>query len=129
VEKFVVSRELAEKLKAAGYPQEPWNFYWLDGSLMHNVHDYRNLSDMCTTAPLSDELLEQLPKYIDFKGKRLWLVFEHDAFDARPTVNYFDDNYNLPDGKPPELPSTNDLHTPDAYARMWLWCKEHGYVQ
>lgn len=117
MEKYVVSRELSEKLKAAGYPQMTvhyWHPKLTDGGL-----DSWSGGDDAVAAPLSDELLEQLPMIDNgyfphlFKPNR-----------AEPTskwcANYYTGNHILH--------HVEAAKPADALAGLWLFCKENGHV-
>lgn len=111
MEKYVVSPELAEKLKASGYPQTPQHFYYHDGMLMYNVNKYE-LSGQAVAAPLSDELLEQLFDALtltirSYESAMKTVVIEAAAVRGHSATSAV--------GKPA-----------DALAELWLWCKEEG---
>lgn len=113
MEKYVVSRELAEKLKVSGYPQKPQYFYYLDGVLMYNVNKYE-LSDQMTVAPLSDELLEQMFGILTFTVRG----FDNETGAVLiEAVTVRGANYCTVDGRPA-----------DALAELWVWCKKYGNV-
>lgn len=113
MERFVVSRELAERLKAAGYPQET-EYYWLalvEGwKLVTASQEGILISFNKCAAPLSDELLEALPEGVEVR-KVL------DGYAADP---------------PPECRTRGItrpyLKTADALAELYLFCKENGYI-
>lgn len=128
MDKYVVSRELAEKLRDAGYPQYNSHFYWMQG-FDEPVKAYKTgegiLDDFA--AALSDELLEQLPK--EYKRKELVISCGEDTektyagYAERDNYGYYtlDDNFYR---------DCFDADKPaDALAQLWLWCVENGYIQ
>lgn len=113
VEKYVVSPTLAEKLKASGYPQTPQYFYYIAGVLMYNVNKYE-LSTQAVVAPLSDELLEQMP---DWAAS----VKEGSYADVSPDKKYSAQRIA-------EFPVYYAAKPADALAELWLWYKKYGHI-
>lgn len=119
MERFIVSRELAEKLKAAGYPQKVAQFRWFvepagsGWSLIYQADD----NQWTVAAPLSDELLEQTPrKFIIFKASSgMYRAGELGMNDNEELViePFYWEQY---------------VERADAAARLWLWCKENGHL-
>lgn len=110
MEYYVVSRDIAEQLKAAGYPQNT-QFYWTT-----NVDFYlisaaarlmSNSSKNFTAAPLSDEMLESLPTSI----LKLW---KHSLGFSAGYAGTKDVSSDTP---------------ANALAQLWIWCKTNGYLE
>lgn len=117
MEKYVVSRELAERLKAAGFPQLDNQYAWSVQSKYVLNMELREAVDGWFAAPLSDELLEKLPAIIrEYNPNKLLVVAKQEsgsywvAYDDTANHGFFSD-------KPA-----------DALAGLWLWCKEQGYI-
>jgi hypothetical protein len=135
MEKYVVSRELAEKLKDAGYPQKSiygWAdetkvekaYYFADVKgyiLLINVglisdfyeHEYQPIA-----APLSDELLEQLPDVVNLD---YGFVLTKSAHLGGYACGFMDDNTSTTESRKADKPV-------DALAKLWLWCKENDHL-
>lgn len=129
MERFVVSRYLAERLKQAGFSQQTefmWCRYSLGGwSVLHSdigkdlklaVSSGERLEEMA--APMTDELLEHLPKVI---GLCELVIYPH---DHSVTAQYEDVEDVPPMGAYP--PRTRFV---DELAEVWLWCKDNGYLE
>jgi hypothetical protein len=74
-EKYVVSRELAEKLKEAGYRQYDTQFMFDEfGNLERGMGSFEAMKAPAVVyaAPLSDELLERLPETLQSPRGYLW---------------------------------------------------------
>lgn len=133
---YVVSRELAEELKKAGYPQEAcnhwqsphddkWGLYRSSGLL------WREGSKYSYAAPLSDEILEQLPKTINLPNSKgvafletEWIKQDECHYDYRDGYgSVLDDLVAYP------IHPHNWYQNTEALARLWLWCKAEGYIK
>lgn len=128
MERYVVSRYLAEKLKEVGYPQYNYNFYWTlpnpddsgyepfvvdeHGAEMYEKHRK-------AAAPLSDELLEQLPQWL-----KLFRNDKHVYWAGMVSDGYYNGK-NWPDSAHAWFDSKKPA---DALAQLWLWCKENGHL-
>lgn len=136
MEKYTVSRELAQKLKDAGYPQKSfWSFggdplvddklQILDcGRVYHLKRDDK--SWVFYAAPLSDELLEQLPRSIpskiyDGKKAELWLRKDDGKYFVWYYVTGIED-VESDFGAHADMPA-------NALAKLWLWAKENGHLK
>jgi hypothetical protein len=132
MEKFVVSRELAEKLKAAHYNQKA-NYYWRipriaaddipANLLLVNREDTGpNGFYKYVAAPLSDELLEQL-----------WPIT---LFPTNVSTATEQAKGRWRTGK---VIAPGEAHRgfcreyadspADALAKTWLWLEENGYLE
>jgi hypothetical protein len=122
MENFVVSKDLAEKLKEAGFPQYNCEFYWTlpnpaDPSYVPFVVDAHG-SEMYeqsrkAAAPLSDEILVQLPKGVVMGTytNPPQVVTEYRRGDIR--------GYGR----------SQELRPSDALAELWLFCKANNYLE
>lgn len=126
MEKYTVSRELAEKLKGAGYPQKTVFGWALNSNPEYppKVFEFGQSFNVeeWVAAPMSDELLEQLPWY---------LVTEYQDYDLiiRSGMAFYEACNNVEDVIPHEYPLYP--HKPsiaDALAQLWLYCKEHNLL-
>lgn len=123
MEKYVVSRQLAEELIDAGYPQVGNQFMWVHRDsnkaniwyVLSTRNADRYLEGYSTSAaPLSDELLEQLKTVqpnMWFSGFGSWEV-----------------ETQIPDIEPSEQGEQTNQKPADALAELWLWCKENGHL-
>lgn len=145
MEKYAVTLDLARKLKEADFPQDTYWFirhqkptgltklYWkgdmdydnerFSGDKLEQVR-FREENEFFS-APLSDELLEQLPHVgnIDHLGgtERLSIVmtahgsevFYHDAGDRSSW---------------PDRSLLEHAKLADSLAELWIWCKENGCI-
>jgi hypothetical protein len=133
MEKFVVSRELAERLDGADYPQDTM-YIWLrtfDGRSWSNWQlEPRKPASTWPAgseqfpAPLSDELLEQLPEYglVSIVNSETDLTLDE---NGKPNKKWVLD-YTL---ERQGYPSVIANSPANALAKLWLWLKEHGHVQ
>ncbi len=121
MDKYVVSLELAEKLKAAGYRQTEdgrSTSYFVWATWMEGESEVRAAKDTYGSyiaAPMGDELLEQLPKENQKLG---YLELCQDGQNWMPRYV--------------KVPRTTiwikNLKPADALAELWLWCKKNGHV-
>ena len=153
IEKYVVSLDLAKKLKEAGwkketvywwvktqhgirleairyielYPNQSYGIIWLDDA---GKEEFMPLAP----APLTEEILEKLPKKIvDDKTYRLRIEIHDDHY----TVGYcYDYLFSYQQGKNAVVESVlrwleliTDSDISNALARLWLWLKENGYLE
>jgi len=123
IEKYVVSLDLAKKLKEAGW-NKPKLHFWVKGEIGNPfVVDYELAKsfEILAPAPLAEEILEELPKRITKPMVTYWLDI---SFIKRSNiVKYieYDWLHILIDKEAPKLS--------DALAQLWLWLKEHGYLE
>lgn len=138
MEKYTVSRELAQKLKEAGYPQEA-EHHWCYEFDVNNYKTgekvvyhkdwlwYHDTQDMAIcAAPLSDELLEQLPRSIpskiyDGKKAELWLRKDDGKYFVWYYVTGIED-VESDFGAHADMPA-------NALAKLWLWAKANGHLK
>lgn len=130
MERYVVSKDLAERLKAAGFPQTTVHSWFMDYSGHGNdepkvgVRDYASSVSGERTdtacAPISDELLEQL---------------EGIEFGATVSHGKISGNYGAwlagltTFERVMENPSFQEAEKPaDALAELYLWCADHGHL-
>jgi len=142
MEKFVVSRSLAEKLRDAGFPQNT-TYLWAhyintnprfpspspfvienDGLDNCGAEEWRAL-DFC--APMTDELLEQLP---DLIGRHHWLRFtpykQTTGTYLAEWMRFTGDKGVFYDGS---LGLAVHGDTPaNTLAEMWLLLRDRGYA-
>jgi len=162
IEKYVVSLDLAKKLKEAGFPQGGGGFYWvkyrledIDTSpedehfadplvnpdapvfkkyslLYLSVWDYKfrfpaNIVDF-VKAPLAEEILGELPVNIETRDNVIhlyYLTIERGEDDkGQPWIWV---KYETPVGE--EWIIEEDAKLSNALAHLWLWLKEHGYLE
>jgi hypothetical protein len=127
MDKYVVSRELAEKLKAAGYPQRTGEYVWSRNHkyeeskwyVVHTrgLHESDLMEYVFIAAPLSDELLEQLPGQIDgIYDLGIW-----PGKDNRTLVGFAEPDGGFQGDQYANKPA-------DALAELWLWCKQEGHL-
>lgn len=150
MEQYVVSRELAKKLKEAGYPQSTEWFIRLQKPIgltkiyWHGDMDYDNErfsgskpeqvrfreENEFFAAPMTDELLEQLPNVIE-EGKTVYYLLIQNPFTADRRAHYH--TVGTKGGR--LHASLNDSAIgvaktqPEALAQLWLWLKDHGYIK
>lgn len=135
MEKYVVSRELAEKLKGAGYPQKAQFFIRVHKpNDLHMLYTHEQMivdndrfrasrepnmrfreENEFFAAPLSDELLEVLP-FASLMPAPKTGDFKYQAYAI-----------SLSRGIQPAHREYADKPA-DALAKLYLWCKEHNYV-
>lgn len=149
MEQYVVSRELAEKLKEADFPQNTqwfWRFskpaglskiYYCEDMRYDNerfkgpMHQRFREDNEFFAAPMTDELLEQLPTTIvlpNSKGRAYleaqWSDYRTCRYDYRDGYgSVLDDLVDFPDD-----PHNWYKKNADALAYLWIWCKENGYL-
>jgi hypothetical protein len=149
MDKYVVSQELSEKLKGAGYPQNAQYYWgrfspdqelklsthpdWVDNK--ESVNQAVKLGIEFYVAPLTDELLGQLPKFVMDKQMR------HADKHQCPSCTCEAEYKCLLEIRRNAIAYVSDLHhraipyyesyerLPDALAQLWLWCKENGYLE
>lgn len=123
MERFVVSKELAEQLKAKGFPQKTQYAWWYSPLAKQDLlmrSEGINSHAHITAAPMTDELLDVLPKTVDdfydltIEVSQGFAVYYYDSDDNRVfKQNYIHDYKSLP----------------NALARLWLWCKAAGHLE
>jgi len=99
LEQICVSKEWAEKLKEAGYPQKDSVFYWAIGgdkcenewSLLYSDDEGWSSTDIIA-APTASEILEKLPSLIVVNTNNAWLSCNKNIF------NLFEVGYATNDG-------------------------------
>ena len=140
IEKYVVSLDLAKKLKEAGYPQKGGGWYWyssIENALWRLMFldefdgEFNQDIETFLKAPLAEEILEELPKMIYWKpavgnlnitGYRL--TIKKDTFETGCYhVGYKNIDRIVWAG------NFRDNKLSNALARLWLWLKENGYLE
>jgi hypothetical protein len=137
IEKYVVSRDLSEKLKTAGYSQKTQFAFMAmlrpDGSRapeMLNEVKYQTQPEkegftvvtVCA-APLSDELLEQLPaKYVLRDGDDYFLQIRKLGDDSGYSASLYLTSNLVGRRFEADKPA-------DALAELYCWCVEQGYIK
>lgn len=127
MEKYVVSRELAQKLKDAGYPQETYHMHvkwelseWqvMPSDIGTDIH-LETLSGRRTdtvAAPMTDELLEQLPEYIpDSQVAGIYNL------NIQKVYREYRATYGM-------VLYVKDGRMPETLAQAWLWLRDNGYA-
>lgn len=135
IELYVVSLPIAKKLREAGYPQEDSLFWWdevYDGEGLHLVpvamtgHDSRICGEgKPIAAPISDEILEKLPKEVSPGFIKYFLICTWK--EEIPNVRYKNLDDQLLLGWRPGDKTFNKLS--DNVANLWLKLKEGGYIE
>ncbi len=130
MKEFCVDLKIAKELKINGYPQNT-NFYheiytYNDGSKENGFVDYNKFlgwenSDDHTffSAPISDEILKELPKEIEYK-----FCYFLEILCLTSSYNIF---YQSNGGE--ELKEFDDKNLANALAKMWLYLKKEGYIK
>lgn len=115
---YTTSQELAEKLKAAGFPQNTqynWSRPLYRGGefkLHHRVQvETREVKER-HAAPIAEELLAELPKELD--GTELEI---HPLVGGKWGVGY------------QEHFGAIDKSLSNSLAQLYLWLAEHGYLE
>lgn len=116
MDKYVVSKELAEKLKATGYPQNISEYVYMPGA--KGIAGYKLVEsvDGWYAAPMTDELLDQLTEVKT--GLTLYHVHSTMQWEAFYAGKFFEygtsgQHWDFQADKPA-----------DALAKLWLWI--HG---
>ena len=143
MEKYVVSKDLAEKLKVVGYPQETQFSHEPIGNDWCVMATHDCVLGRSIAAPLSDELLEQLPEIVKDEDRPYAWRLEIKRLGSGVTVSYTNDAW-VRDNKSAlkrkgyadseidnmiyaTMPVYSDKPA-DALAELWIWVKEHGYL-
>ena len=140
IEKYVVSLDLAKKLKEAGW-EKVTTFQWGIDTTTSDVTlikinrlypgEARIHKRIKYPAPLAEEILEELPKYIheyvECEGKTYYLTAEINEIGYR--VGYRTEPICLCDQIEWLYLSAPYDKLSDAAARTWLWLKEDGYLE
>jgi hypothetical protein len=132
MDKYVVSRELAEKLFDAGYIQTSTEFmYWHRRGnnkdvwyvkSSRNWHEHSEAFDH-VAAPLSDELLEQLPVSVPDGQADNFFIMQR----GRSGIFVGYPNSQGVTSLSKFNPLDHDKPA-DALAELWLWCKQEGHL-
>lgn len=133
MEKYVVTRELADELLDAGYPQAQSQFLWVrrpDGAVWfltpgRNYTKYMNFDYDMVDTPLSDELLEQL-KELEPAIQVVSNPSQDALYNSVKTMLGKTTAF-VPFMRMGDYPSADK--PADALARLWLWCKAEGYLE
>ena len=133
IEKYVVSLDLAKKLKEAGW-NKPILHFWVKGEIGNPfVVDYELAEsfEILAPAPLAEEITKELPDHIvierDGERKKYWLNIE--VYKEGCRAGYRTDPATL--GEMPEWLYVSDVYPKlsDALAQLWLWAYERGYLE
>lgn len=125
--KYVVNRELAQKLQENGYPKDTTFYYQSpneDEEHWTIVQRPMTFSEHNIPAPMADEIEEQLPLSTEDIGTTYYLNVWRDE-EGTYTVSYMsaDDPGNILDD--------NALYDSKsrvrALAKIWLWLRDNGY--
>lgn len=126
-----VSKDLAIKLKEAGYPQEPMSAYWYidkkgSGEWAYSVNYFPSKipdfsewgeGEFCA-APLAEEVLDELPRWCIIKNVRHELLIKRSGVDEFP---YWIGYRELDHGAGFEMTGEN---LANAASKMWLYLKK-----
>lgn len=123
----VVSLDLAKQLKEAGYSQQSEFYFRPTGSIYHG-DGHPTLPDD-VAAPLSTELLEQLPETIYDEDESSGMKYDLDIWKKEGLyhVAYWwdEDTRRLSNVKHMKF---SDASLPNALAEMWLWLKKENLL-
>lgn len=144
MKEYCVDFEIAKELKENGFPQNTI-YYW------HDIHGYPEFEDFrandytdlsCCSAPTSDEILKELPKYINNFGKLLLDFTQYMHRDYMVENNYPLINnelsiqlvqghfvyYGNRNGDPQTTKTFYDDKLSHALAKTWLHLKKEGHI-
>lgn len=127
IEKYVVSLELARKLKDAGFPQET-EFYWIETTqgwrVIRNPPEFikEKMVPDIIAAPLASEIGERLPWVITVDNFQ-WVLVLMKRADGTWGILYERSTDGTSLGGSWFI--DNDAN---AKAKMWLWLKENSYL-
>lgn len=140
ITQYVVSLEIARKLKELGYPQKPSLFYWvlIDRNknfwrplpcALNALNDNYEIGDNIA-APISDEVLEKLQKEIEIDGKYYWLTIYYTAgvFFATYREAIMDESEGDYLGDQAFPTKMYEKFNPDIIASLWMKLKEGNYL-
>ena len=119
IEKYVVSLDLAKKLKEAGWEKET-EFIWARGFVDLSAFWFKYEGEEVYPAPLAEEITQELPDYItvekDGERKKHWLNIE--VYKEGCRAGYRTDPIML--GEMPEWLYVSDVYPKlsDALARL-----------
>lgn len=131
----VVSQDLAEELREAGWPQEGSTFYRVkvhpyslvlpgpSWEIMYHgqLVDYKEGEYLFAAAPLASELGEVLPDSVHSGGVSACLTIQKTA------GNFWTAEYVEPDGS--VLHESAGAWLPDALAALWLHLNKEGLLK
>ena len=130
IKKYVVSLDLAKKLKEAGWNKKT-EFIWARGFVDLSAFKFKYGGEEVLPAPLAEEILEELPKYIheyvECERKTYYPTAEINEIGYR--VGYRTEPVCLCDQIEWLYLSAPYDKLSDATAQTWLWLKEHGYLE
>jgi hypothetical protein len=132
LEDITTSLELSKRLKESGFPQDSlFAWYWCCDYRKYfvaNTKTFIGLGDKIYSAPTTDELLEQLPEFIDYSREPLdkykYISLDIQKYSVKGDkylISYVDDYY---------ISKQFEIHhdkLPDALAEMWI-LKERGVI-
>jgi hypothetical protein len=123
MENYVVSYGLSEKLKMSKFPQNTQFAYDMDDSEdgSHILVENPGEHPLIIAAPLSDEVLEQLPGSLDINGV-FYQRYIYESATGLQCVKYEPVREDI-------LAQEYAESLPDALALMWLYCKEHNLLE
>ncbi|RLI48504.1 MAG: hypothetical protein DRP09_21410 [Candidatus Thorarchaeota archaeon] len=130
IEKYVVSLDLAKKLKEAGWEKKT-EFIWTRGFVDLSAFKFKYEGEEVLPAPLAEEITKELPDHItiekDGERKKYWLNIE--VYKEGCRAGYRTDPVTL--GEMPEWLYVSDVYPKlsDALAQLWLWAYENGYLE
>lgn len=111
--KYVVDLEIAKELKNNGFLQDSkfsWEYDDVNSCDCIQSIDKEFSHFNTVNAPMSDEILKELPKYID--SRPLTIIIANTNI-----VEYLN------------IPSQIDEKLSNALAKMWLYLKKEGYIK
>ena len=125
MEKYCVSLEIAKKLKEAGWKKET-EFWWHETMKVELVDKvwYKGVKEdvggRFFPAPITDEILEELPYEIKIQDRFYWLCIEKEP--DHYIVFYKDENKDISEFR-------EDKSLPNALAKMWLYLKSNNLLE
>jgi len=122
LDQICVTKEWAEKLKKARYPQRDSAFCWYfnhEAEVVHLVHNSEDQNGVICAAPTASEILEKLPSR-EF-NKNGYLTFCKGIADYR--VYWTSQNSGI------WIADFNDLLLPNALAKMYCYLVQENLIK
>lgn len=121
IEKYIVSLELAKRMKELGWIKET-QFYWWEAldSKRWQIKYHKPLMGKIFKAPLFAEIWKELPVNIYGKGKCRTILHKIliSRLEIGEMVIYYERHPNIFTGNPVQVAG-----------EMWCWLKENGYIK
>lgn len=133
MDNYVVDLEIAKELKKEGFPQEGlwwWQFtYEIKYTPRVKSGKYVPMGFKNCIAPISDEILKELPLHLEKKDNFYWLNISREAYDANSKRSYYEISYDNWENKCLDAICIEDDKLSNALAKMWLYLKKEGYIK